>query len=149
MLRWQAAFCRKEMSVKLQHNEILQSSSPNNPFHLLTIPLSLSPSLLCTAFWKTTANYKLTRRLLSHSVESRKAWKVSFVRLALSIGSTSITNSGDTLNLPVINQWIIASALIHNISICHKISDAEVVNTEFLYPEMNAGISSIGSEICS
>lgn len=77
------------------------------------------------AFWKATANYKFRSSLLSHSVESRKAWKSSFIHLALSIGSTNITNRGDSLNLPVTNQWIIASALTHNISIFRKFSDAE------------------------
>lgn len=98
---------------------------PNNPFHLLTIPLSLSPSLLCMAFWKETANYKFRRSLLSYSVESRKVWKFSFIQFALSIGFTNIANRGDILNLPVTNQWINASALTRNISIFHKFSDAE------------------------
>ena len=76
------------------------------------------------AFWKETANYKFAQRLLSHSVESKKAWKFSFIHLALSIGSINITNRGDPLSLPVTNQRIIASALTHSISVFHKFSDA-------------------------
>lgn len=98
---------------------------PNNSIHLLTTFPSLSPSLSCMTFWKATANYKFTERLSSHSEESSKAWKFSFIHLALSIDSTNITNRGNTLNLPATNQWLIASPLTHNISTFCKFSDAK------------------------